>query len=129
MEDAIKIPVFKSEIQMQAWCCTWFWNTYKWTDEARMLHCNMNNSFNSIAGSTAKAMGVVAGVSDVEFVDWKIMWFLEFKMPGGIQSEEQIEFQDRVERRGHQYLIIYSAEQFMKFIHKRLYHGTLGDSC
>lgn len=109
---------FLSEIPMQAYCCQWFWNTF--ISERRMLHCNMNNSYNRIAGAHAKALGVADGVSDTEFIDYGEVFFLEFKMPGKTQSQVQLDFQAKVEARGHTYLIIYSFEDFHKFIASRL---------
>lgn len=109
---------FQIEEQMQAYCCTWFWNTF--ISERRMLHCNMNNAFNRQKGSEAKALGVVRGVSDTEFIDFGEVWFIEFKMPGGIQSPEQIDFMNKVLTRGHKYIILYSFEEFHHFIAERL---------
>ena len=112
MENAIK-----NELQLQAKCTQWYWNEFRFTDNKRMLHCNMNNSFNRIAGALAKALGVVKGVSDVEFIDYGgVTWYIEFKMISGSQSDEQKEFQAEVEKRGHKYVILYSFEEFKRFI-------------
>lgn len=110
-----------TELQMQAMCATWFWNTFP--SERRMLHCNMNNSFNRIAGANAKAMGVIKGVSDMELIVPGSVIFIEFKVGKGKQSEEQLDFMDKVDQRGHSYIIIYSFEEFKNFI-----HGALGNS-
>lgn len=110
--------IFRSEIEMQGYCCTWFWNNF--ISERRMLHCNMNNSYNRILGAKAKAMGVVSGVSDTEFIDYHGVWFIEFKMPGQTQSDEQIDFMEKVVARGHRYIILYSFEEFRNFIANRL---------
>lgn len=128
MENAI---TFKTELQMQAYCCTWYFNEFRFTSDKRMLHTNMNNSFNRIEGARNKALGVVQGISDVEFIDYGITWFLEFKLPGGKQSPEQKEFQAEVEARGHMYKILYSFEEFKNFIYSRIIirvNGTLGNN-
>lgn len=110
-----------TELQMQAKCVEWYWNEFRFTDNKRMLHCNMNNSFNKIAGAIAKALGVVKGASDCEFIDYDgVVWFLEFKLPGKKQEPEQVEFQEEVEKRGHKYRIIYSIEEFKQFIISRI---------
>jgi len=89
----------------------------------------MNNSFNRITGANAKALGVVAGVSDLEFIGENgVTWFIELKVPGGRQSEDQKEFQSKLEERGHKYIIIFSFEEFKRFIFKQVLHGTLGDN-
>ena|SRR6187401_1862365 len=103
------------EEQMQAQCATWFWNEYP--KYRRLLHCNMNNQSHRIAGATAKAMGVVKGVSDLELI-WFDVWFIELKQPGKVQSEEQKDFQAKVETMGHKYVIIFSFEEFKTLIWK-----------
>ena len=116
-----------SEISMQSKCVQWYWNEFRFTSNKRMLHCNMNNSFNRIAGAIAKSLGVVSGVSDCEFIDYGgVTWYIEFKLPGGKQSPEQIEFQKEVEARGHKYIIIYSFEEFKSFIIKRIASWSTG---
>ncbi len=71
----------------------------------------MNNSHNRVAGNRAKAVGVVPGVSDLEFV-WYKVYFIELKTETGKQSDEQKDFEAKVERLGHVYLVIRSFEQF-----------------
>jgi hypothetical protein len=116
-----------TELQMQSECVRWFWNNFQ--SERRMLHCNMANSFNRITGANAKSMGVVTGISDLEFIaENGVVWFIELKLPKGIQSDDQKEFQSKLEERGHKYIIIYSFEEFKRFIFKQLLHGTLGDN-
>lgn len=111
--------IFKTELQMQAYCISWFWNELP--AERRMLHCNMANSFNRIKGAQAKTLGVVTGVSDLEFIDENgVTWFIELKLPGGLQSTDQKEFQSKLEARGHKYIIIFSFEEFKSFIISRL---------
>lgn len=102
-----------SEVAMQAKCAQWFWNEFP--QYRRLLHCNMNNQTTRIAGSRAKAMGVVPGPSDLEFV-WHKVYFLEAKVPGGTQSEEQKDFEAKVKILGHEYIIFYSFEEFKKLI-------------
>lgn len=109
-----------TELQMQSQCATWFWNTYP--SERRMLHCNMNNSFNRIAGANAKAMGVVKGISDMELILPGTVVFIEFKVGAGKQSDEQIDFMNKLEQRGHAYTIIRSFSEFKLFI-----YGALGN--
>lgn len=110
-----------TELQMQAQCATWFWNTFP--AERRMLHCNMNNSFNRIAGASAKALGVIKGISDMELIVRGAVIFIEFKVGEGKQSDEQIDFMNKVDQRGHSYIIIRSFGEF-----KLLIYGALGNS-
>ena len=111
-----------TELQMQAECITWFWNTFP--AYRRLLHCNMNNSFNRISGSLAKSLGVTSGVSDLEYIGENgVTWFVELKLPGGKQSPEQKDFESKLIERGHKYVILYSFVEFKNFI-----YGTLGDN-
>ena len=109
-----------TELQLQAKCCQWYWNEFRFTSAKLCLHTNMNNSFNRIEGARNKSLGVIPGVSDCEFIDEGCVWFLEFKLPGGKQSPEQIQFQTMVEERGMKYLLIFSFEEFSSFIRKRI---------
>lgn len=127
MANAVKVWVeevkryYTTELQMQACICFWFWNTYP--SERRMLHMNNNNSFNSIEGATKKAEGVVDGVSDLEYIDWgAIIWFIELKLPGGVQSDVQKDFERKCIERGHRYIIHYSFVETKNFLTQRICH-------
>ena len=106
---------FKTEQQFQAACSAWFWNEYPgWR---RMLHCNMNNSADRVAGNKAKAVGVVKGVSDLELIaNGGVVWFIELKLPGKKQSEEQIDFETKVRARGHNYVILETLDEFKNLV-------------
>jgi len=110
-------PQPQSELVLQSTCYIWFHNTYP--NERGLLHANNNNSQNAIKGNQNKALGVVAGVSDMEYFKSGQMYFLEFKTPEGTQSKAQKEFQRQVEAEGGIYLIIRSFEQFKEFIQSK----------
>ena len=120
IESQLLQMTFKTELQMQAYCCQWYWNEFRFTSAKLCLHTNMNNSFNRIEGARNKSLGVIKGVSDIEFIDYGIVWFLEFKIPGGSQSPEQREFQRMVETAGMGYKVIFSFEEFQNFIRNRI---------
>lgn len=115
MENTI---TFATEQAMQAYCFKWFDNTFP--EERRMMHCNNNNSSDSRAGNKAKAVGVVKGVADLEWVIPFGMIFIEMKLPGQVQKPEQIDFMNKVRARGHVYVIIYSFEEFREFVLKTI---------
>lgn len=106
-----------TETQLQAKCVEWYHNEFRFTPWKKMLHCNNNNSHNNISGNKAKALGVVPGVSDLELIcpTGRVV-FIELKIPGGVQSNDQIEFMNEVQSRGHSYLIIFSFEDFKNTI-------------
>lgn len=103
-----------AEITMQSHCTTWFWNTY--IDHRRMLFHVQNKARNRIEGNKFKAMGIVKGPSDLVLIIPREVHFIELKTTTGSQSSEQIEFQDKVEMRGHQYHIARSLEEFKALI-------------
>lgn len=107
-----------TEEQMQSECAIWFWNTFPL--ERRMLFHVDNNSVNGIVGARKKALGVCSGPSDLVFVNDKV-YFIEMKLPWGVQSEEQKDFERKVSVRGHEYIIIRSVEAFQRFIISKVY--------
>ena len=108
-----------TEEQLQSKCTTWFWNTYP--SHRRMLFHVDNNSWNNIIGAKKKALGVCAGVSDLVLVLSKgRVVFLETKIPGGTQSQEQKDFEHKLYDRNHLYFIYTSFEEFKNLIEKLL---------
>lgn len=103
---------------MHSRCAQWFWNTFH--SERRMLIHVDNNSYNKIEGARKKAMGVVKGVSDFILILFEEVHFIELKTDKGIQKDEQIEFMDKVMRRGHNYHIVRSEQEFKDLIYSLL---------
>ncbi len=66
------------------------------------------------AGALNKAKGVVAGVSDY-IVLIACGGFhglcIEFKVPGGVQSDKQKDFEAKVVAQGYKYEVAYSTEE------------------
>lgn len=109
------------EGKIQAECFTWFWNEYP---QYRRLLFHIPNEndradSNAIQGAIRKAMGVVAGVSDlILLVPTKKYHGLciEMKDKDGQQRKEQKEWQILVEAQGYRYEICRSREQFEEII-------------
>lgn len=112
---------FASEQQLQAACVLWF--NHEYPAHRKALHCNNNNSFNRMEGTKAKAMGVVAGVSDLELVVAGAVIFIEMKLPGKTRSQGQVEFCDYVLSCGHQYIVIETLEQFKQLCRNTVHSG------
>lgn len=115
MENSVR----KREEQLQAKCSQWFWNTYPGL--RRLLHHNDNNSHNAIEGARKKAIGVVKGIFDMELIVDRAVVFIELKIPPNGLTDEQKDFKEKVETRGHETIIIYSFEDFQKFINENLW--------
>lgn len=125
-----------TEDQLQAKCFKWFDNEFP--AERRMLFAVPNGGERPlkrvmtntgwrmipVEANKLKATGTMPGVSDLIFVT-DIVYFIEMKIPGGTQSDEQIDFMNKVRYRGHTYVVIYSFEEFTKFIISKLmkYYG------
>ncbi len=106
-----------SEIQLQAAAFAWHWNNFP--QERGLLHANNNNSFNSIKGNQNKALGVVAGVADMEYLtDGGKVVFIEMKTPTGTQDPKQKLFQAQVESKGARYVVIRSLTEFQALINQ-----------
>lgn len=93
----------QEELIAQSMCFQWFHNKY--IGKRKLLHCNMNNSVNSIAGNKAKAVGVVAGVSDLELIHQGTVIFIELKIGNNTMSEEQKEFAKAITEEGLSYIL------------------------
>lgn len=126
--------MIKTEAKIQNECLMWFNNNYCMKDHNP--RCIMFSVPNELGGEIAGLlkrlrvsnvivkqvvgyimqkmvnMGLTKGVSDTIIVISGKTLYVEFKTLTGTQSEEQREFQKRVEDLGHQYHLIRSLEQF-----------------
>lgn len=110
----------QTEEQLQSECFMWYHNTFRFGVYSKMLHHNDNNSANRVTGSRKKALGVTKGVSDFEFICYRVTHFIEMKIPGGVQSDEQKVFQKQVELMGFPYTLIFSFVEFQNYIYAAL---------
>jgi hypothetical protein len=107
------------EDKLQSECFLWHWNNIP-HERKRLFHVNQKAK-NAIEGNKMKAMGVIAGVSDMIYLlPGGKMIFIEMKTETGVQSKEQKEFQSMVTGLGFDYFICRSFEEFKKIIlHKK----------
>jgi hypothetical protein len=115
----------ESEIQLQARCFQWHWNTFP-SERGMLFHVD-NNSGNSITGNIKKAQGVVSGSPDLILVVPQIVYFIEMKTETGVLSDKQKEFRNKAFDRGHTYVVIRKFEEFTKLI-KSIYEQSLGSA-
>ncbi len=108
---------YKREDQLQQDCYLWFHNEFH--AERRMLFHVDNNSWNAVIGAKKKSLGVIPGPSDFVFITHGgAVVFIEMKLPKQPQSEEQLDFMRKVQKRGHLYFIVEYREQFKKLVTK-----------
>jgi hypothetical protein len=104
-----------SEDQLQAHCHTWHHNTYP--NERGRLFMVHNTPRNKIDGARLKAMGMVAGVSDMIYLrPHQPPLCLEFKTDTGRQAPAQVEWQRVAESMGCEYRVIRSFDEFQAAI-------------
>lgn len=97
--------MIQTELKEQGEVFVEFWNRYP--EERRLIHSNNNNSGSEEEGAKNRALGVVAGVSDLEYAKRGICHFIEYKKIGGTQSPKQKTFQQKIEAEGFPYHLVY----------------------
>ena len=87
--------------------------------ERRRLYHIHNNPKSDIAGARLKAMGMVAGISDLAFIcgNGKTA-YIEMKKPGGTQSPVQKKFEAVCKAMKVDYFLVYSVEQGQEIIER-----------
>jgi len=105
----------ETEAYIQGQCVMWLWNTHPET-RGRLFLID-NNPLNKIDGARRKAMGMVAGVSDLIYLrDGLPPLCIEMKDESGRQSEAQANWQKVAESVGCTYVIVRSLEEFKEVI-------------
>lgn len=118
-----------TEEQMQAECFLWWHNTYGRNPKyAKRLFAVDNNishrikgEYRIIEGNRKKAIGVVPGVSDMVLLLPKSIAFIELKLPGNTQSDEQLIFEKLVNSMELFYFVVKSVSEFQNLIKDLLY--------
>ena len=101
----------QSEQRLMQEAYMYFHNTYP---NMRGLFFRIKNEdHNRITGARNKATGVIPGVADsCLLVPGGNAIFIEFKIPCGKQSENQLDWEARVVTNGYKYYIIRSLDEF-----------------
>jgi hypothetical protein len=102
-----------TEAQLQAQIFQYHWNNLP-TERGLLFHVN-NKARNAIEGAKFKAMGVIAGVSDLIYLKpGGIPILIELKVDNATQSKEQIKWELNVKLAGYKYQVCRSLEDFIK---------------
>lgn len=114
----------EAKIQSESFC--WLWNAHP--EFRGLCFCCSNENERSgelnhkqqlISGAMRRSKGVVAGVSDLLFLLPRGKYHglaLECKSMIGIQSDKQIEWQEKIEAQGYCYKLFRSVENFKEII-------------
>ena len=111
------------EGKIQSQCVAWFWNEYP-EYRGLLFHIpNEGNRESKTDGAYRKALGLVAGVSDLMLLVARGPYHglcIEMKTEVGRQSDVQKEWQLKVEKQGYKYIVVRSLEQFKQEISEYL---------
>lgn len=104
-----------TESRIQSDIFIWHHNTYP--AQRGLLFLVHNTPKNKLDGARLKAMGMVAGVSDLVFFapDGQV-FAIEVKTETGRQQPVQKDWQEKVESIGVKYVIVRSVEDFERLV-------------
>jgi hypothetical protein len=110
------------ENKIQSECVIWYRNNFCRSDLGGVIFSVPNElaGENKVATMQAKAMGLMAGVSDtIVILPNGELFFCEFKDAKGKQSEAQVRFEKLVTGHGFNYHLIRDIETFKKLIYDK----------
>jgi hypothetical protein len=105
----------ETEGRIQAECFQWFNNTFP-NLRGLMYHVPNGGKMSGSAGNRLKAMGVVAGIPDLEFHFWKRTFFLECKTPTGTVSKDQVKIHTILHEHGFRVFVFRSLQEFQTLV-------------
>lgn len=109
------------EGKIQSQCVAWFWNEYP-EYRGLLFHIpNEGNRESKTDGAYRKALGLVAGVSDLMLLVARGSYHglcIEMKTEIGRQSDVQKEWQLKAEKQGYKYILVRSLDAFQVEIRK-----------
>jgi hypothetical protein len=105
----------KTEGRIQSECFQWFHNTFP-ALRGLMYHVPNGGKMTGAKGNQLKALGVVAGVPDLEFHFWKRTFFLECKTPTGTVSRDQVKIHNILHEHGFRVFVFRSLQEFQDII-------------
>lgn len=105
----------QTEGRIQADCFQWFNNEFP-ALRGLMYHVPNGEKRDRVTAMKLKAMGVVAGIPDLEFHFWKRTFFLECKTPTGSVSKDQKKIHSILEEHGFRVFVFRSLEEFQTIV-------------
>ena len=111
--------VTEAKIQQEIYC--WYRNSFclNFHYPKHIIFSVPNESSKKMDTLFKMARGMVPGVSDMIIVRPDEVLFVEVKRPGQKQSENQINFQNDVEKLGYRYILTHSLEEFKNQINSK----------
>jgi acylphosphatase len=105
----------QTEGRIQADCFQWFHNDFP-ALRGLMYHVPNGGLKGGKEAGQLKAMGVVAGVPDLEFHFWKRTFFLECKTPKGVVSKDQKRIHSILDEHGFRVFVFRSLKEFQEIV-------------
>ena len=97
------------EAEIQEACVTWF----KYAHPDCIIFAVPNGGSRDVKeAKNMKREGILAGVADLIIVAKNRVLFVEMKTRKGRQQQSQKDFQEKVEKLGHKYVICRSTDEF-----------------
>lgn len=117
-------PVFATEDQLQAYCVKWFdesfpaWRKMLFSvpNGSRLPKKLVRGQWISVEAMKLKATGLQSGPSDLILISFVETIFLECKLPGEVQSPDQIEFEAKCKERGKTYKLFKYFSHFQMIV-------------
>lgn len=109
----------ESESFLQQQCWLWFNNNYCLKNQKNrcLIFAIPNGGSRDIREAmTLKNTGVLSGVSDLQILFPNKCIFVEIKLPTGVQSDTQKDFEHRVSKLGFDYYIARSLQEFKQIV-------------
>lgn len=112
------------EDNLQAECVLWYNNTFCLISQKPrgLIYAVPNGGSRDIVEAIKlRDTGTLSGVSDLHIIlpNGRFL-YMEAKIIGGVQSNEQKDFENRVKALGYEYLIFYTLDEFKQLIYARL---------
>lgn len=111
-----------TEDRLQQECFRWWNNTYPMY-RGLLFHVPNGGSRNAREGAKFKTMGVVKGVSDFIFLWSGDAFFIELKVKGGCQSQDQKHWEALVKGERFDYFVVWNFTDFKDLITKIIDRG------
>ena len=111
-----------TEDYLQNQCWIWFTNNHR---DKGLFVAIPNDESNPVQSKRKRLTGRYKGAADVVIIlnNSRVIW-VEFKLPKGVQSEAQKQFEEKIKNLGHNYYVCRSIESFKKIIHDHTTHHT-----
>ena len=117
----------QKESVLQTACVKWFRYQYPYL----IIYAVPNGGSRNVReAQRLKAEGVLAGVADlvIMFPQGKSL-YIEMKVKGNKQTDNQKEFQKIAETLGHTYAVCYSFDEFKEIIEKEMKKNIYNNHC